>query len=90
MSVVFICDRCGEYIAEADPWVSLRLMKSTDTPLAKGAEVGMYHTDECWEAMLSGISMIESIGPTLADRPTITAQAVAARRRKHTKPGGES
>jgi hypothetical protein len=89
MTVVFICDYCGEDI-EGCSWVSLRREEPTDRPLAKGTEVGMYHTGECWEAMASGIAMIESIGPTMASRPTISRQAVAARRRKHTKLGEDS
>jgi hypothetical protein len=78
MSVEIRCDWCGGTVHIADAFTTLKV--------ARGRMVGHYHELGCWPQMLDAIGMLHELHQVTEQVPTISAQAVAARRRKHHKP----
>lgn len=86
MTIVKRCDWCGNTIEAHEACVEL----NTSVATAKWGEkanwcsgwVGHYHDQGCFERVHDAIRLVESLGPSLESIPTISNQALAARRRK--------
>jgi hypothetical protein len=98
MSVTIVCDYCGEPIDDA---LAATVKVDGEFPAEKRLSGhgyfhwthGHYHTDRdvgCWWTMAEAMKLVQESGPSLETIPTISNQAVAARRRKHTKPATEA
>lgn len=93
MSFAYTCDWCGDVIEDDE----VRATLSVNQELASGdyyerlrtrdagGWIGDYHREECWPRVLDAIRLAEAAGPSLESVPTISGQAVAARRRKHRR-----
>lgn len=99
MTVIVTCDYCGEPIETGDLYVTLNVRGHVPTTTntigwrSVNNDSGHYHTqpceDEdgpaCWWKVKDAVRLVEQCGPSLEQIPTISAQAVAARRRKHIR-----
>lgn len=97
MSVVYVCNYCGQNITD-DAYMEMR--KQGSQPDRRGelryhgaASFGHYHSrplthgePSCWARIVDAVELVESLGPTLETIETATGQAIAAKRRKHHKP----
>lgn len=86
MSVIYTCDLCGEPIA-AENKVTLQVQADYRSDVGSGW-VGHYHDEGCWQRISDGIYLVEEFGANIENIPTISGQAVAARRRRHRKQEG--
>jgi hypothetical protein len=103
MTVYFHCDYCGRPI-EQEP--SVKLEYRGYRPCAERFRTrepvneyfGHFHTGHgtaddggsCFDRITAAVDLAMSWGPTLESIDTLTGQAVAARRRKHTRPDEEA
>ena len=78
MSVEIRCEWCGHLVLLGDTWTTLKV--------ARGRVVGDYHSIGCWPQMLDAIGMLHELHQVTEQVPTISAQALSARRRKHHRP----
>lgn len=95
MSVITTCDYCGETIDPDE--LSVEVTTMGHFPNEDGHRrfhnfaMGNYHTEPrdsgkaCYWRIKDSIDLTEELGAALEAIPTISAQAVAARRRKHHK-----
>lgn len=96
MSFAYTCDWCGLPIEDDTVRVTLLLQhrleggEPLDRVEAKNRDgwFGHYH-DDCWAAVSDQLRLVHEMGQAIANIPTISGQAVAARRRKHTKPSAD-
>lgn len=88
MSFQYICDFCGRDIDADDELMSLTI-KSSDRLSRCNGWIGHYHGVDCWPGMLNRIRLVHEFALGLGQVETISGQAVAARRRKHTKTENE-
>lgn len=91
------CDYCGEEIY--GPCFAAVQVRGRGIDLESGEAIVFGERDErhyhagsagsCYRLVMEALWLAEDAGPSLESIPTISAQAVAARRRKHTKQGEE-
>ena len=96
ITATWTCDYCGGEIESGHGWARLRVDGwGIDLDTFKRRKLDderHYHAGEvgsCYRKVYDAVVLSEEWGPTLETIPTITGQAVAARRRKHTKPDGD-
>jgi hypothetical protein len=91
MTLMKLCDYCGEEIGDESPSATLVVdagVKSKESRWTSGW-LGHYHSGyskDCLNAVREAVKLVESVGKGIEGIPTISGQAVAARRRKHTMP----
>lgn len=94
MSFTYSCDWCGRDVVPDDDMATLSVEgthrgKSTFADRTAAGEIdgylGHYHQHGCWEQIRDRVYMVHEHAQALESIPTISGQAVAARRRKHTR-----
>ena len=100
MSVIITCDYCGDAIEDgmvATIKVHGNFPDDDGRSRYHSFTFGEYHTAPnkrgehgCYWRIKDAMNLAEGVGPSLEHIPTISGQAVAARRRKHRHEGGES
>jgi hypothetical protein len=99
MTAYFACDYCGEAITADDLMAKIEArgdvpstrFKTLDSELLN-VDFGHYHTEplepgqsSCYDHMRDAIHLAHEFGASVERIPTISPQAVAARRRKHRR-----
>jgi hypothetical protein len=93
VTITWTCDYCGEEILGS--FFAKLTLSGHGISLASGEpmtldETHTYHAGSagsCYRKAYDALLLAEDFGPTLETIPTITGQAVAARRRKHHRGG---
>jgi hypothetical protein len=91
ITTTWTCDYCGGEIHA--PYYATIVVGGRGIDLETSEPVKLngehhYHAgspDSCYRKAYDGLLLAEDAGPTLETIPTISGQAVAARRRKHRK-----
>jgi hypothetical protein len=94
ITTTWTCDYCGREIF--GPYYATIKVTGRGINLDIGDDMVLdeehhYHAGEagsCYRKAYDALLLAEEWGPTLETIPTISGQAVAARRRKHRKGGG--
>jgi hypothetical protein len=96
IATIWTCDYCGEEIF--GPYYATIAIGGRGIDMETGEDVKLkderqYHAgtvDSCYRKVADALNLVEDAAPSLEAIPTISSQAVAARRRKHTRPEGAS
>lgn len=98
MTVIVTCDYCGEAIDGTHAKIQVvGHFPRPDGPARYSAfDLGHFCTEArddgrlpCFWMVKDAVEFVQDTGPSLERIPTISGQAVAARRRKHTRTKGE-
>jgi hypothetical protein len=92
ISTLWTCDYCGReifapyYARVKITGLGVDLETDEDTDLKEEHHYHSGEADSCYRKVMDALDLTEDAGPSLETIPTISGQAVAARRRKHHKP----
>lgn len=92
ITTFWTCDYCGDEVT--GPFYAVIAIGGHGVDFETGEKVKLkderhYHAgavDSCYRKVVDALLLAEDVGPTLETIPTISGQAVAARRRKHLPP----
>jgi hypothetical protein len=88
MSVIRVCDWCGENIAASDDDSTLSVSHSGDWERrARGGWIGHFHAD-CYGEVRERLALVLESGRSIERIPVATGQKIGQLRRKHVKPAG--
>lgn len=99
MAVRMVCDYCGDEIRQDETSVTLSVRGERPGQAVVNGYLAHLHTqpvegsddeDSCEQKVTEAMLLAISFGPSLESIPTLSGQAVAARRRRHIRPGGAS
>lgn len=88
MSFVYTCDLCGRAINPDDYMATIAIDgRDEDGTRDLNGWLGHYHSVGCRGEVVKRVQLIHELAQTIEAIPTISGQAVAARRRKHRHDG---
>lgn len=96
MSVVRICDWCGENIADREEHATFSVAYSDwKDNRDRGGYIGHYHSSDarpCSSRVIAGFNLVVESSRSLERIPVATGQKIGQLKRKHVKPaeGGAS
>jgi hypothetical protein len=86
MSIIYICNICGQTIGYEEPFVTLTGNGDRSENVWKTGWIGHYHArsgSDCWQRILDGIRASDGSGRRLDTIPTASPEEIDVRREHH-------